>query len=90
MLIRKSHLNVMIILKLRIRPVNVNDLDSNVEKTQHDLKNEELKEFEFDVYLTHCSSIFETVRAKTLEDAIDSLKKKYPDALDICEADHWR
>lgn len=48
------------------------------------------KEFDCEVRLSHCSSLFESVRAKTLEDAIGYLKKAHPEALSIREADHWQ
>ena len=53
-------------------------------------KNENLHEYECEVYLGPCAAIQKIVRAKSLEDAIAYLKRKYPEATDVCEADHWR
>jgi len=51
---------------------------------------EEFHEYECEVYLGPCAAIQKIVRAKSLEEAIAYLKKKYPEATDVCEADHWR
>lgn len=55
----------------------------------NNIKKEELHEYECEVYLGPCAAL-KIVRAKSLEDAIAYLKKKYPEATDVCEADHWR
>ena len=49
-----------------------------------------LKQFDCEVFLNRCSSISRTVIAATLEDAISSLEKEYPDAYSIREIDPWR
>ena len=49
-----------------------------------------LKEFDCEVFMERHWSIFKTVIAETLEDAIASLKEEYPNAYSIREADHWR
>ena len=63
---------------------------SNNQKQQPNLSNEELNTYECEVYLSHCACITEYVKARTLEAAIAYLKKKYPEATCVCEADHWR
>lgn len=56
----------------------------------NNIKKEELHEYECEVCLGPCAALLKIVRAKSLEDAIAYLKKKYPEATDVCEADHWR
>ena len=56
----------------------------------NNIKNEELHEYHLEVYLGPCAAIQKIVRGKSLEGAIAYLKKKYPEATDVCEADHWR
>ena len=56
----------------------------------NNLREEELNVYECEVYLSSCAAIQKIVRAKSLEDAIAYLKEKYPEATDVCEADHWR
>ena len=63
----------------------------NVSDTlDHLLDKKGLRRFDCEVFLDRCSSLFETVIAETLEDAIASLKEKYPNAYTICETDPWR
>ena len=49
-----------------------------------------LHEFDCEVYFDRCSSLSRRVIAKTLEDAIASLKEEYPNAYSIREVDHWK
>lgn len=63
---------------------------SNTQTQQPNLPNEELNTYECEVYLSHCACINKYVKARTLEDAIAYLQKKYPEATCVCEADHWR
>lgn len=56
----------------------------------NNIKKEEIHEYECEVYLGPCAAIQKIVRARSLEDAIAYLKRKYPEATDVCEADHWR
>ena len=63
---------------------------SNNQKQQPNLSTEELNTYECEVYLSHCACITKYVKARTLEAAIAYLKKKYPEATCVCEADHWR
>ena len=63
----------------------------NVSDTlDHLLDKKGLRRFDCEVFLDRCSSLFETVIAETLEDAIASLKEKYPNAYTIRETDPWR
>ena len=54
------------------------------------LKKEVLNEYECEVYLAPYAAISETVRAKSSEEAIAYLKEKYPEAMSVRRADHWR
>lgn len=56
----------------------------------NNIEKKELHEYECEVYLSRCAAINETVRAKSLGEAITYLKQKYPEAMSVCEADHWR
>lgn len=56
----------------------------------NNIKKEELHEYHLEVYLGPCAAIQKIVRARSLEEAIAYLKQKYPEATDVCEADHWR
>ena len=56
----------------------------------NNVKKQELNEYECEVYLAPYAAISETVRAKSLEDAKAYLKQKYPEAMSVREADHWR
>ena len=63
----------------------------NVYASKDDLfKANGLHEFECEVYFNYYSSIYKSVIAKTLDDAIASLKEEFPNAYSIREADHWR
>ena len=50
----------------------------------------DLKQFDCDVWLSRCSSISESVYAKTKEDAFARLKEKYPEAISVTEPDPYR
>ena len=56
----------------------------------NNVKKQELNEYDCEVFISRCAAISETVCAITLNDAIEYLKKKYPEALSVREADHWR
>ena len=64
--------------------------NSNTPNQQPNLPTEELNTYECEVYLSHCACITKYVKARTLEEAIAYLEKKYPEATSVCEADHWR
>ena len=62
---------------------NVSDsLDNLLEKKG-------LKIFNCHIFMDRDWCLSETVIAETLDDAIASLKEKYPDAYSIREIDHW-
>ena len=63
---------------------------TNNQNQQQNLPAEEWNTYECEVYLSHCACITKYVKAKTLEDAIAFLEKKYPEATCVTEADHWR
>lgn len=50
----------------------------------------DFKQFDCDVWLSKCSSISETIYAKTKEDAFARLKEKYPEAISVTETDPYR
>ena len=56
----------------------------------NNIEKKELHEYECEVYLGPCAAIQKIVRAESLDEAIAYLKRKYPEATDVCEADHWR
>ena len=53
------------------------------------LEKKRLKRFNCEVFMDRYWSLSESVIAETLDDAIASLKEKYPNAYTIRERDHW-
>ncbi len=56
----------------------------------NNMKQEGLNEYVCKVHFSRYDTIRETIRAKTFENAVVYMKEQFPEATDICEADHWR
>lgn len=59
-------------------------------KNENSSTAKELQEYDIECFFNSYSSIQATIKAESLEKAIEIAKEKYPECRSFIEADHWR